>query len=243
MWSGTASSVRVEIPDSRSCSRLPPEARPPSDAPSVLGYQDRISQHRVDPVADASRQLVDHRVAGGLGEGHGQDGAVELEGHALVFAGQRFGQCGRGFRLRREGGHVDRGQLRQLGQSPHHHARQRELPADEQVGQGLVGGDRLVDQRLEVGIGLVAGLHQGLGQARRPLVTGIGGDGGHATTRRTSSSVVSPSMALRSPACRRGTIPWLWARRWMSSTEPPSMIMRSTSSVMGINSARAIRPR
>ena len=65
----------------------------------------------------------------------------------------------------------------------------------------------------------------------------------HATTRRTSSRVVSPSMALRRPLWRSVIIPCATAILWISSTDPPSMIIRSISSVMGISSASAFRPR
>ena len=166
----------------------------------VGGDDHGIGQHRMDPVADASGQLVDLGWLRWFGEGHDQGVAVDLQGHGPELGGDLDRHRGGGVRLRGEVREVDRRQLGQLGQRPHHDAREGAATAHEQVAERLVRRHGLVDHRLQARERLVAGLDQRFGQTGVPLGVRTRRDGCHATTRSTSSSVVSPSMALRSPA-------------------------------------------
>ena len=192
---------------------------------------------------DLGCQIVDILLRRRLGEGHRQHVSVELDPDGLELLRHGIGHGCPRLRARCHGRQIDGRELGQMGHRPHYHPGKCQIPPDQQGGQRLAGLPGLRDQGGEVGFGLVSALDQCLGQSGRPLRTRCCGEGTHATTRSTSSRVVSPSMALRRPLRRNVTIPWVTASLWISSTDPPSIIIRSISSLIGISSANAFRPR
>ena len=172
-----------------------------------LRYQYRIGQYRIDPVSNTRGKRVNVVSRRRFRKGHDQDFSVELQRNCLEFAANVLGHDRGGIRAFRNSSQIDRRQLGQMGQSTDHHARNGKVPANQQFGESLAVGPRLGQQRCEIGLRLVAALYQCLGKTRRPFHMGICVDRAHATTRRTSSRVVSPSMAFRKPLWRKVTIP------------------------------------
>ena len=192
---------------------------------------------------DLGRQIINILLRRRLSEGHRQHVSVELDPDRLELLGHGVGHGRRASGLGVMAARSTAGSWARWASAPDHHPGKCQIPADQHGGQRLAGLLGLLDQGGKVGLGLVSALDQCLGQSGRPFRTRRCGEGTHATTRSTSSRVVSPSMALRRPLRRSVTIPWVTASLWISSTDPPSIIIRSISSLIGISSANAFRPR
>ena len=83
---------------------------------------------------------------------------------AFEFPGSILRQGGNGVGTRRHRRQVDGRHLRQVRQCPDHHPRKGQVPADQQLGQGLASGLRLRQQGIQICLGVITTLHQGLGQ-------------------------------------------------------------------------------
>ena len=157
-----------------------------------------VGQNGHDVVAHQRGERAQVLDVGWIGEGHHQLVALELEADGAELAHDRHRGDLHGVRGRTVGVQVDHGHLGQLRLHAEHHVRRCRPARDEQAGEGTAARDRLVDQRAHDLLGGEAAVDQGVGQTPGRLASGSGG-GGHATTRSTSSRVVSPSSALRRP--------------------------------------------